>query len=152
MYCRNGLKNYLAMARCDETIELDALHLPSSSLEEESGIQNSIGDNGIESHLLFSNRLSKSSNMEQRFKYLSALEILRETIRILHFNSTGFLVIVALFICPVSAILLSNAFVEQSVVEKLSFRFRLVVEASGLPKSHLTSMPHPKICSLYTSL
>ena len=63
MYCRNGLKNYLAMARCDETIELDALHLPSSSLEEESRIQNSIGDNGTESHLLFSNKLcSRSKN------------------------------------------------------------------------------------------
>ena len=140
MYCRNGLKNYLTMARCDETIELDALHLPSSSLEEESGIQNSIGDNGTESHLLFSNRLSKSSNMEQRFNSLSALEILRETIRILRFNSTGFLVIATLFIYPVSAILLSNAFVEQSVVEKLFFRFRLVAEASGLPKSHLTKL------------
>lgn len=140
------------MARCDETIELDALHLPSSSLEEESGIQNSIGDNGTESHLLFSNRLSKSSNMEQRFNSLSVLEILRETIRILRLNSTGFLVIAALFICPVSAILLSNAFVEQSVVEKLSFRFILVAEASGLPKSHFTRLVCRKLSESVLSL
>lgn len=140
------------MARCAETIELDVLHRSSSSLEEESGIQNSIGDNGTEDHHLLSYRPSKSSNMEQRFNSLTALEILRETIRILRFDPSGFLVIAALFICPVSAILLSNAFVDQSVVDKLSFRFRLVAEVSGLPKGDFTKLVCWKLSESVLSL
>jgi hypothetical protein len=64
-------------------------------------------------HLL-SFRLSKNSNMEQHFNSLTAL---REIIRILCLNPSGFLVIAALFICPVPAILLSIAFLDQSVVD-----------------------------------
>lgn len=140
------------MAVTDETIELDALHCPSSSLEEESGIQNSIGDNGTEDHHLLPYRFPKSLNMEQRFNSLTALEILRETIRILRFNSSGFLVIAALLICPVSTILLSDAFVDQSVVGKLSFRFRLVAETSGLPKSDFTNLVCRKLSESVLSL
>jgi hypothetical protein len=88
------------MAHRDETIELDVLHRSCSSLEEESGIPNSIGYNGTKDHHLLFYRLSKNSNMEQRFNSLTALEILRETIRILCFNPSGFLVITALFHLP----------------------------------------------------
>ena len=128
------------MAHRDETIELDVLPRSCSSLEEESGISNSIGYNGRKDHHLLFFRPSKNSNMEHRFNSLTALEILRETIRILCFNPSGFLVIAALFIYPVPAMLLSNAFVDQSVVVKLSFRFRSVADVSGLPKSGFTKL------------
>ncbi|PIA57159.1 hypothetical protein AQUCO_00600114v1, partial [Aquilegia coerulea] len=42
------------------------------------------------------------------FNSMNAMEILRETIRILRYNSSVFMVIAALLICPVSAIILSN--------------------------------------------
>jgi len=105
------------MAHRDETIELDVLPRSCSSLEEESGISNSIGYNGTKDHHLLFYRLSKNSNMEQCFNSLTALEILRETFRIFCFNHSGFLVFTVLFICPVPAIFLSNAFIDQSVVD-----------------------------------
>ena len=50
-----------------------------------------------------------------QFRSMSALEILRETVRILRYNSMGFMGIDALLICPVSAVLLSNMLVDQSM-------------------------------------
>jgi hypothetical protein len=38
------LKDYLAMARCDETSELDTLHCSSSSLGDELQIENPFGN------------------------------------------------------------------------------------------------------------
>ncbi|KAH6771175.1 Son of sevenless protein [Perilla frutescens var. hirtella] len=67
------------------------------------------------------------------FHSMSALDILRETVWILRFNSTGFMAIVAVLICPVSAVLLSNVLVDQSIVKRLSFRLLLVAKSSGLP-------------------
>ncbi|PIN02302.1 hypothetical protein CDL12_25188 [Handroanthus impetiginosus] len=64
---------------------------------------------------------------------LSALEILRETVRILRYNSTGFMTIVALLICPVSAVLLSNVLVDESLVKRLTLRLLLIAKSSGLP-------------------
>ncbi|KAI5387370.1 uncharacterized protein LOC127106076 [Lathyrus oleraceus] len=66
-------------------------------------------------------------------KSMNALDILRETIRILRFNSWGFMIITVLLICPVSAVLLSNVLVDESIVKNLTIRLMLVAETSGLP-------------------
>jgi hypothetical protein len=68
-----------------------------------------------------------------QFYSTSALDILRETARILRCNSWSFMTIAALLICPVSAILLSNVLVDQSIVKRLSTRLLLVANSSGLP-------------------
>ncbi|KAI3467295.1 hypothetical protein Pfo_023958 [Paulownia fortunei] len=70
---------------------------------------------------------------DYHFHSMSALEILRETVRILRYNSTGFMAIVAVLICPVSAVLLSNVLVDQSLVKRLTLRLLLVAKSSGLP-------------------
>ncbi|KAI3733678.1 hypothetical protein L6452_13128 [Arctium lappa] len=67
------------------------------------------------------------------FQSTSALEILRETVRILRYNLSGFMAIGGLLICPVSAVLLSNVLVDQAVVKRLAIRLLLVAKASGLP-------------------
>ncbi|KAK9276049.1 hypothetical protein L1049_005580 [Liquidambar formosana] len=64
---------------------------------------------------------------------MNALEILRETVRILRYNSSGFMVIAALLICPVSVVLLSNVLVSHSIVRRLTIRLLLVARYSGLP-------------------
>ncbi|KAL8035486.1 hypothetical protein ABFX02_12G099800 [Erythranthe guttata] len=64
---------------------------------------------------------------------MSALEILRETVRILRYNSAGFMAIVAVLICPVSAVVLSNVLVNQSLSKWLSIRLLLIAKSSGLP-------------------
>ncbi|CBI22307.3 unnamed protein product, partial [Vitis vinifera] len=56
---------------------------------------------------------------------MNALQILRETVWILRYNSSGFMLIAALLICPVSALLLSNVLVDQSIVKRLSIRLLL---------------------------
>ncbi|XP_058195013.1 uncharacterized protein LOC131311535 [Rhododendron vialii] len=70
---------------------------------------------------------------DHQFYSTSALEILRETVRILRYNLMGFTCIAALLICPVSALVLSNVLVDQSIVKRLTIRLLLVVESSGLP-------------------
>ncbi|XP_055806190.1 uncharacterized protein LOC129874838 [Solanum dulcamara] len=76
----------------------------------------------------------ENSQLENRhFHSMDALEILRETVRILRYNPIGFLSIAALLICPVSAVLLSNILVDQYVVKKLMIRLLLLVKSSGLP-------------------
>lgn len=76
----------------------------------------------------------ENSQLENRhFHSMDALEILRETVRILRYNPIGFLSIAALLICPVSAVLLSNFLVDQYVVKKLMIRLLLLVKSSGLP-------------------
>ncbi|KAG8661703.1 uncharacterized protein LOC110618535 [Manihot esculenta] len=68
-----------------------------------------------------------------QFHSMNALEILRETVRILRYNCSSFMIIAVLLICPVSAIVLSNVFVDQSIVKRLTIRFLLVVKSGGLP-------------------
>ncbi|XP_057948005.1 uncharacterized protein LOC131143742 [Malania oleifera] len=70
---------------------------------------------------------------DHQFRSMNALEILRETVRILRFNSWAFMGIAALLICPVSAVLLSNVLVDQSIVKRLTIRLLLLARASGLP-------------------
>ncbi|KAJ6432255.1 hypothetical protein OIU84_019487 [Salix udensis] len=74
-----------------------------------------------------------SDRHNHQFHSMSALEILRETVRILRCNSWSFMTIAAFLICPVSAILLSNVLVDQSIVKRLSVRLLLVAKSSGIP-------------------
>ncbi|KAF5727433.1 Son of sevenless [Tripterygium wilfordii] len=67
------------------------------------------------------------------FRSKSALEILRETVRILRYNASGFMLTAVVLICPVSAIFLSNLLVDQSSVKKVTARLMLVAKSSGLP-------------------
>lgn len=73
------------------------------------------------------------SDHDHEFHSLNALEILKETVRILRFNLFGFFSIAALLICPVTAVLLSNILVDQSIVKRLAVRLLLVAKSSGLP-------------------
>lgn len=67
-----------------------------------------------------------------QFQSMSALDILRECVRILRFNSWGFMGIMVFLICPVSAVLLSNILVSESIVKRFSMRLMLVAKTSGL--------------------
>ncbi|XVE53177.1 hypothetical protein DITRI_Ditri02bG0182900 [Diplodiscus trichospermus] len=73
------------------------------------------------------------SDRNYQFQSMNALEILRETVRILRYNSSGFMIIAALLICPVSAVLMSNLLVDQSIVKRLTVRLLLAAKTSGLP-------------------
>ncbi|KAI8021758.1 hypothetical protein LOK49_LG03G00654 [Camellia lanceoleosa] len=75
----------------------------------------------------------ESLEHDHHFRSMSALEILRETVRILRYNSMGFMGIAALLICPVSAVLLSNMLVDQSIVKRLTIKLLLAAKSSGLP-------------------
>ncbi|CAN4124535.1 unnamed protein product [Withania somnifera] len=98
---------------------------------------------GLSPRLNSSVALDKDKNHDQDFENsqlqdtnfhsTDALEILKETVRILKYNPNVFLTIAALLICPVSAVLLSNFLVDQSVVKKLSNRFLLLAKSCGLP-------------------
>lgn len=73
------------------------------------------------------------THLHYQFRSMSALEILRETVRILRFNCAGLVVIAVFLICPVSAVQMSNLLVDQSVVRRLAIRLLLVARTSGLP-------------------
>ncbi|XP_074274629.1 uncharacterized protein LOC141598767 [Silene latifolia] len=68
-----------------------------------------------------------------QFRSSSALEILRECVRILRFNCAGFMLIAALLICPVSAVQLTNLLVDHTIVKRLSIRLLLIARTTGLP-------------------
>lgn len=74
-----------------------------------------------------------SIRQDHQFRSTSALEILNEVIRILRYNLTGFTCIAALLICPLSAILLSNVLLNQSLVKKLNLKLMLIAQSCGLP-------------------
>ncbi|ERN06509.1 uncharacterized protein LOC18434708 [Amborella trichopoda] len=85
-----------------------------------------------------SNSCSSTDNVaegvSQRFDSMDALEILRETVRILRCKSSAFMTIVAVLICPVSAILLSDALVfDRSLVKSVSLRLLSLAISSGIP-------------------
>ncbi|XP_077209874.1 uncharacterized protein LOC143845426 [Tasmannia lanceolata] len=95
--------------------------------------------------------IPQSIGSGQRFYSMNALEILRETIRILRFNSIGFMVIVAVLICPISAIILSNALVNQSFVKRLSIRLLLIARSSGLPLNHIVNQSCQRLSEMVVS-
>ncbi|XP_074566019.1 uncharacterized protein LOC141822468 [Curcuma longa] len=64
---------------------------------------------------------------------MSALDILRETVRILRADPSPFMTTLALLICPVSAVLLSGVLAPRAATEALSRRLARLAIASGLP-------------------
>lgn len=76
---------------------------------------------------------SSESKPQNPSMTMNALEILRETTWVLRANAPGFALIAALLICPVSALLLSDILVDQSVVKRVTVRLFLVARSSGLP-------------------
>ncbi|XP_074589779.1 uncharacterized protein LOC141845617 isoform X2 [Curcuma longa] len=64
---------------------------------------------------------------------MSALDILRETVRILRAYPSPFMTALALLICPVSAALLSGALAPRAATAALSSRLARLSVASGLP-------------------
>ncbi|XP_050375581.1 uncharacterized protein LOC126793177 [Argentina anserina] len=91
-------------------------------------------------------------NHHHRFHSMNALEILRETVRILRFNSWGFLAIATLLICPVSAaVLLSNMLVDHSLVKRLTVRMLLIAKSSGLPLRPFVSHSCQKLAEMAIS-
>ncbi|KAG6476985.1 uncharacterized protein LOC122022264 [Zingiber officinale] len=64
---------------------------------------------------------------------MSALDILRETVRILRADPSPFMTTLALLICPVSAALLSDVLAPHAATEALSRRLARLAIASGLP-------------------
>ncbi|KAI7980426.1 hypothetical protein LOK49_Contig149G00002 [Camellia lanceoleosa] len=77
--------------------------------------------------------LDHNIRSDHQFHSTSALEILRETVRILRYNLIGFMGIAAFLVCPVSTVLLANVLVDQSIVKRLTIRLLLVAKSSGLP-------------------
>ncbi|AEE34924.1 hypothetical protein AtNW77_Chr1g0070501 [Arabidopsis thaliana] len=99
-----------------------------------SGMMNHGGSNSkLRKFEIESSSSSPSSSSDHKFHSMNALEILRETVRILRYNLGAFMLIALLLICPVSAILLPNLLVDQSVVNSLTVRLLLVSKSSGLP-------------------
>ncbi|GMH15285.1 hypothetical protein Nepgr_017126 [Nepenthes gracilis] len=82
---------------------------------------------------------------------MSALEILRETVSILRYNSAGFMAIVALLICPVSAVSLSSVLVDPSIVKRLSVELLSVARTSGLPLNHVVKQSFERFSEMAVS-
>lgn len=89
---------------------------------------------------------------DYHFHSISALEILRETVRILRYNLTGFMAILAVLICPVSAVLLSNVLVNQSLVRRLTLRLLLVAKSCGLPLKPFIKHSSQKLSEMVISV
>uniref|UniRef100_A0A5B7BSP6 Son of sevenless n=1 Tax=Davidia involucrata TaxID=16924 RepID=A0A5B7BSP6_DAVIN len=88
---------------------------------------------------------------DHQFHSMNALEILRETVRILRYDSMSFMSIAALLICPVSAVLLSNVLVDQSIVKRLTIRLLLVAKSGGLPLKPFTKQSCQKFSEMALS-
>lgn len=108
-------------------------------MDASSGLSPRLGSNALnrdkhdeEEGKDFENLELETVVSDHHFYSMSALDILRETVWILRYNSTGFMAILAVLICPVSAVLLSNVLVNQSLVKTLTFRLLLVAKSSGL--------------------
>lgn len=103
-------------------------HLRKEGSEEETPLQRQ----GLE--LETSDRVHVHGHYnDNQIQSMNALDILRETVRILRFNSWAFMAITFGLICPVSAVILSNVLVDESIVKNLSIRLMLVAKTSGLP-------------------
>ncbi|WOL01695.1 hypothetical protein Cni_G10412 [Canna indica] len=78
---------------------------------------------------------------------MSALEILRETVRILRAEPSPFMSALAVLICPVSAFLLSGALAPSAATSSLASRFAHLATGSGLPPA-LTVL---KLCHYFAA-
>ncbi|KAJ4961935.1 hypothetical protein NE237_021845 [Protea cynaroides] len=109
-------------------IELDCLNSGGSEESRSQDHEVELPDSGVH----------RSLSSDHQFHSMNALEILKETVNILRYNSSGFLVIAAVLICPVSALLLSNVLVDQSIARRLTIRLLIVARSTGLPlKSYI---------------
>ncbi|KAK8615534.1 hypothetical protein V6N13_017119 [Hibiscus sabdariffa] len=110
-----------------EITSVTSPRMRSDHLEKE-GLKGTHGENfELESSLC-------ATDPNHRFHSTNALEILREAVRILRYNCSGFMIILALLICPLSAVLMSsNLLVGQYIVKSLTVRLMLVAETSGVP-------------------
>ncbi|KAI4379221.1 hypothetical protein MLD38_005545 [Melastoma candidum] len=66
-------------------------------------------------------------------RYMNALDILRETVRVLRYNLSSFMIIASLLVCPVCALFLSNVLVDDSLRRRLTRHLLLLARSSGLP-------------------
>lgn len=130
-------------------IELDSF--TNASCSEDLKLQNGrTSDANADAEALFwGNR--RSFRLDQQFDSMNALEILRETIRILRYNSTCFLVIALLLICPVSAVILPNVLVDKTFLKRLTVRLMLVARSSGLPLSSLVKQSCQRLAEMILS-
>ncbi|KAL5722985.1 hypothetical protein ACHQM5_006438 [Ranunculus cassubicifolius] len=103
----------------------------------------------VESPDFWSNR--RSFRLDQQFDSMNALEILRETVRILRYNAPGFLFIGAILICPVSAVILPNVLVDQSFLKRLTIRVMLVARSCGLPLSSIVKQSCQRLSEMILS-
>lgn len=91
------------------------------------------------------------TQLDYQFRTMSALEILRETVRILRYNCAGFMAIAALLICPVSAVQLSNSLIDHSIVRRLTIRLLLIARTSGLPLNPVVKQSCQKFSEMVVS-
>jgi len=100
----------------------------------------------------FRNPVDLGTQLDNQFQSTSALEILRETVRILRYNSSGFMAIAALLICPVSAVQLFNLFADSSMARRLATRLLLVTRTSGLPLTPLVKQSCQRFSEMAVSI
>ncbi|OMO71859.1 hypothetical protein COLO4_27966 [Corchorus olitorius] len=111
-------------------MEITSVTSPRLRLDHHLEKEGSKGDNGETFELESSQNVSDHS---YQFHSMNALDILRETVRILRYNLYSFMIIAALLLCPLSAVLMSNLLVDHSIVKRLTVRLLLVAKTSGLP-------------------
>lgn len=97
------------------------------------------------------NPIDLGTHLNYQFRSMSVLQILRETVRILRYNCGGFMAIAALLICPVSAVQLSNLFVDHNIVRRLNMRLLLIARTSGLPLSTVVKQSCQKFSEMAVS-
>lgn len=98
------------------------------------------------------NPVDLGTQLDNQFQSTSALEILRETVRILRYNSTGFMAIAALLICPVSAVQLFDLFADSSMARRLATRLLLIARTSGLPLTPLVKQSSQRFSEMAVSI
>ncbi|KAM0047541.1 hypothetical protein Hdeb2414_s0008g00264551 [Helianthus debilis subsp. tardiflorus] len=87
----------------------------------------------------------------QSFRPISSLQILKQTIRILISNPATFISITTILIYPVSAIHLSNLFIDQSIVKTTTKTLLFVTKSCGLPSMPFVKQSCQKVSELVIS-
>ncbi|KAF5449570.1 hypothetical protein F2P56_030002, partial [Juglans regia] len=98
--------------------------------------------------------LESSDNVtvpNSQFRSMNALEILRESVKILRYNLSGFMMITALLICPLAAVFLPNVLANHSIVRRLIIELLLVAKSSGLPLTSLVKQSCQRFAEMVVS-
>ncbi|MCL7044352.1 hypothetical protein MKW94_013990 [Papaver nudicaule] len=132
-------------------IELKCMVKTEDEEEEDELVELQGNNNGIIQTPELERRRRRSFCSDDEFHPMNALEILQETIRILRYNSSGFMIIAALLICPVCAVVLSNVFVDQSVMKRFTIRLLLVARSSGIPLRPLVKVSCQRLAEMTLS-